>query len=67
MIFVSGTVFAKAVRGMEETFDTLSKDLRIPHFFKRNSLRECYLKSPHPDPPLEGRGLKGNLHMYNKT
>ena len=52
---------------MEETFDTLSKDLRIPHFFKRNSLRECYLKSPHPDPPLEGRGLKGNLHMYNKT
>ena len=23
--------------------------------YKRNSLRECYLKSPHPVPPLEGR------------
>ena len=24
---------------------------------KWNSLRSCYLKSPHPVPPLEGRGL----------
>ena len=28
---------------------------------KRNSLRSCYLKSPLPGPPLEGRGCGENL------
>ena len=39
---------------------------RAPHLAKRDSLRECYLKSPHPDPPLKGRGCGGGCERYKK-
>ena len=50
---------ADATRKAASDTDNIQRHSHCP--YKRNSLRECYLKSPHPSPPLEGRGCGGNL------
>ena len=64
MIYVSGTVSAKAVRGMEETFDTLSKDWRIPHFLKGIRFAHAILSHPSPTLPSRGGSVEDTCERY---